>query len=153
MATMGNVREPLSRILRAYALALIATVVLTLIFSRVPLNLTLIRGNLATGFAVAYLGALVLLIARPFSFYTHAATSVCGALYWLGRGGGFLEIVLRNPEDGSSPSHHWLVDIYRADLLGAVAERWSRALIIVLWHMMAWLVISLIKRYEFAHDL
>lgn len=112
------------RAVRAQAVATAAAVATVAVASQVPPDLWAIDGTPAEAATVAYLGALTWLAAQPARRAAHAVTMSFGVVWWLGRGGGFLNIVT----DG------------RPDLWGAVVERWWAAFTVVTLHVLFGLV-------------
>ena len=130
-----------------------AAILATVAFSNVPPNLLLIEGRLALVAAVVYVLSLAWLFVAPFDIHAHRAATVVGCLYWLGRGGGFASIVIHGSgDDRDSPTDVLWWTIQRSDLLGAVAERWSRGLGVVLWHTLSVAAIQLMIHCERVDD-
>lgn len=99
---------------------ILATLVLMLVFTRVPLNLWAIRGSWADAVVGAYIVAVVA-VTFTTDRRVHAVASGLSMLTFVGRGGGFLHLVL----DGVNP---------RYDLLTAVCERLLLGTLAFLWH-------------------
>lgn len=154
LQAVDDARVVITRLQRIWALTAAGAIIATVATSNIPPNLALITGNVALGFAVAYVVSLIWVAVNPFEVAAHGAAAVFGALYWLGRGGGFLELVMNG--GGDSPDDHtnvlWFT-VHRVDLLGAVAERWSRAVAVVMWHSLLWAMVTLVRRHEDAHEL
>lgn len=101
-------------VLRAYALLAAVAVAVVVRSSDVGLNLWFVDGRMALAVAVAYIGALVAVAARPAAAGAHYAAVGTGVLFWAGRAKAFVDLIVAgDPETG---------DI-RWDLSGAVAER------------------------------
>lgn len=105
---------------RAYAAAATAATLAVTATSGVERNLWVVSGTPAEVFAVGYCIALAWLAVDPRRLTTHLVAGGLGSAYWMGRAGGFAEIVA----DG------------RTDLIGAVAERAAMLAAAVAIHML-----------------
>ena len=109
-----------------YLLPLMVSVGLIIIiqFSGVGLKLWVVEGLVAQLIVGAYILTLLLSMKIQDHPIVHEIGVVLAVMTFLGRGGGFLELVLSES---------------RADLLGAVAERLMLTYFAVNWHnRMAW---------------
>lgn len=103
----------------AFPLAVIATLFAMLATSRVPLNLYIIRGAAADVVVVGYIAMLAASLVMRASPWLHHFGAPLGVLVFLGRAGGFADLVITDS---------------RLDLLAAVGERVVLTLAVVFWH-------------------
>lgn len=114
--------SPLRRFVWVRGFALLSALALFAIelASDVPLNLLIIKGDIAGAIAVAYAFLLVFAAIAPERFpLIHQVGAPLAVLVWGGRAGGFVELALERSS--------W-------SLTGAVSERLIIAMMAVLWH-------------------
>lgn len=109
-----------NRLIRIFALATAAMVMTVGLTSAVGVSVWFVDGFLANCVASAYVVSLLFLALKPYHETGHKIAFAAGALFWVGRGAAFLELVLSG----------------RRDLLGAVAERWWAVVAIITVHAM-----------------
>jgi len=116
----GN--SPLMRaaVLRVLPLVVAATLGLVNVFSAVEPNLWIVSGNSARLFVWLYGIVLVASAAFPDDLTLHKVGAPLAVLVFAGRGGGFLQLVF---------------DLDSNSLIGAVAERFMVAVLLVTWHL------------------
>lgn len=115
-ATFGGIVD------RGWPAVTSAAVVTVLATSRVDLNLLLVAGLPATVLAVGYAVAMASLVGAPNNLTLHRVTFALSVLFWGGRAGGFLDLVVTHG---------------RGDLWGAVAERASMFVAVATLHLIA----------------
>ena len=118
--TAGMGRRLFPAICERFIPAITATAIGTiLLVSEVPPNLIIASGQFAEAFLLAYAISMAALTVKPESFLLHRVALPLGIGAWMGRGGGFLSLV---------------VDLGRYDLLGAVGERSLLVALYVYFH-------------------
>ncbi len=122
--------------MRAFALATLAKIALVLAFSNLDRGLWIITGAAAELMAAAYAAAAVALVVRPANLKANLAAMITGCLFWLDRGGSFIELV----QNG------------RPDLIGTVGERGWAAVATVAVHLLSIVITEQARAVERLED-